>query len=217
VTVAAIIPLNRLGRAKARLGGLLSPEERRELTLINLRQVIEAAKGAGLGPVVLTPEPEDVAVLLGEDANVMAEDPGRSGLSGQLEGAIAGRDMAVIVHADLPLATAGDLKRVVDVAMAAPVASVTLVESSDGGTNVMVLRPPGRFALAYGAGSHAEHARRAREAGMLVASVISPALALDLDTPADIAAFLDREDGRTSPAGLYLLARGVAERLAAAR
>lgn len=213
MTIPAIIPLNRLGRSKARLGDLLTPAERRELTLINLRQVVTAARAAGLDPIVLTPEPGDVASLLGNDVAVMAEDPGRSGLNGQLEAAIAGRDVAAIVHADLPLATGDALKRVVDVAMAAPGASATLVESSDGGTNVMVLRPPGRFALAYGGGSHAEHARRARAAGMLVASVVSQALALDLDTPADIAAFLDREDGRASPAGRYLLAQGVRERL----
>jgi 2-phospho-L-lactate guanylyltransferase len=217
VTIPAIIPLNRLDRAKARLQELLTPAERRELTLINLRQVVAAARDAGLDPLVLTPDAAEVGALLGPGTAVLAEDPGRKGLNEQLEGAVAGRDLAVIVHADLPLATGSDLRRVVEVALASPGPSATLVESSDGGTNVMVLRPAGRFALAYGPGSHAEHARRARAAGMLTASVVNPALALDLDTPADIAAFLDRDDGRDSPAGRYLVARGVRERLAAAR
>ena len=45
--VDILIPVNRLDRAKTRLAGLLTPEERRELALLTLSVVVEAARNVG--------------------------------------------------------------------------------------------------------------------------------------------------------------------------
>ena len=119
-------------------------------------------------------------------------------------------DELLILHADLPLVTAAALSDLV--AQAPPAPSATLVRPGDGGTNAMLLRPPGGFPLAYGRGSGDLHEAGAREAGLAVRRADVPALALDLDTPADARALLSTAEGRASEAGRYLVGIGIEER-----
>jgi 2-phospho-L-lactate guanylyltransferase len=205
-----VIPVNRLDRAKGRLADLLSVEERASLQLHTLKTVVAAVRGAGLEPRVLTADETIARELPGVE--VVPEQAALSGLNAQLETAIRGLQEVLILHADLPLASGAEVRSLVE---SAPHGlSVTMVRSPDGGTNAMLLRPPGRFALAYGPDSHAKHSSAAEAAGMSVTTVDSPALSLDLDTRADVAALLASEPGRLSPAGRYLLSIGADERLA---
>ncbi len=208
-----LIPVNRLDRAKGRLAALLEPEERAELVRRSLATVLGAVREAGMEAVVLTSD-EAVRAGLPQDVRGLAEDPEVRGLSGQLENA-AGR-LAVpellILHADLPLAAADALRDLV--AQAPPAPSATLVRPGDGGTNAMLLRPPGRFALAYGSGSGDLHEAAARAAGLTVRRADAPALALDLDTPADVRRLLAEPVGRGSGPGRYLIGIGVEGRAA---
>lgn len=193
-----LIPVNRFDRAKRRLAERFTAEQREQLAIATFRTVTQAVRDAGLLSVALTPEPERVRSLAAAD-EVIGEAPGRSGLNGQVEGlAPQLSDQVLILHADLPLATGAALR---DLLEQAAEADVALVRSRDGGTNAMLLRPPGRFALAYGPGSFAAHDAAARAAGLTVAHIESPALALDLDTPADIALLLETPGGAETLAG----------------
>ena len=100
------------------------------------------------------------------------------------------------------------------VAQAPEAPSATLVRPGDGGTNAMLLRPPGRFPLAYGRGSGDRHEEAAREAGLAVRRADVPALALDLDTPADVRELLSTAEGRATEAGRYLVGLGIEGRAA---
>ena len=211
MATTVLIPVNRLDRAKGRLAALLAPEERAELVRRSLATVLEAVACAGLEGVVLTSD-EDVRALLPEGVRILGEDAEVRGLSAQLERAAERLDVQelLILHADLPLVTAEALRDLVAQAPAAP--SATLVRPADGGTNAMLLRPPGRFALAYGQGSGDLHEAAAREAGLEVRRADVPALALDLDTPADARGLLARPEGRASEAGRYLVEIGIEAR-----
>ena len=211
--LTVLIPVNRLDRAKGRLAALLEPEERAELVRQSLATVLGAVREAGMEAVVLTSD-EAVRAGLPDGVRGLGEDPQVRGLSGQLENAAArlGAGELLILHADLPLATGealGDF-----VAQAAPAPSVTLVRPGDGGTNAMLLRPPGRFALAYGSGSGDLHEVAARAAGLTVRRADTPPLALDLDTPADVRRLLAEAVGRSCGAGSYLIGIGVEGRAA---
>jgi 2-phospho-L-lactate guanylyltransferase len=212
-----LVPVNRLDRAKGRLAELLTPAERVELAEATLLTVVAAAQDAGFALAILTAD-RRVGDLVGTPARMVAEDPALRGLNAQIEAAIAVLDVPsgglLIVHADLPLATGAALRSVVSAAAPAP--SATLVRSGDGGTNAMLLRPPGRCALAYGRGSFALHRAAAEAAGMEVRAVEVPELALDLDTPADLDALLAHPGGTDTRAGRLLVAWRIAERLAAA-
>ena len=211
MATTVLIPVNRLDRAKGRLATLLEPEERAELVRRSLAGVLAAVKGAGMKAVVLTSD-EAVRAELAGGVGVLEEDPELRGLSAQLERATErlGVEEMLILHADLPLVTAGALQDLVAQAPDAP--SATLVRPGDGGTNAMLLRPPGRFALAYGRGSGDLHEAAAREAGLAVRRADVPALALDLDTPSDVRELLSTAEGRASEAGRYLVEVGIEER-----
>ena len=213
--VPVLIPVNRLERAKGRLASLLSAEERLTLALITLETVLRAA---GPSSVVLTAD-RRVAEAAAGKARILDEAPDLQGLNAQLEAALAtlvadgtAKDGVLILHADLPLATNEAIENVV--AMARP-NSITVVESRDGGTNAMLLEPPGEFPLAYGPASFALHTAAARQAGMHVSANPNRELSLDLDTPDDIVELLRPPRGRQGAAGRYLLSIGVEARLAA--
>jgi 2-phospho-L-lactate guanylyltransferase len=212
--VVALVPVNRLDRAKGRLAGLLSPGERMDLTRATLLTALDALEGADIPAFVLTAD-ERARAIVGARAEVLDEDAALRGLNPQLEAALAalrtqlGDTAVLIVHADLPLATSDSLTRVIEAAAEEP--SVTLVESGDGGTNVMLLRPPGLFPLSYGLGSARRH--RAAAHALTVRVVDEPDLALDLDTEDDVRRLLATERGRTSHAGRVLEALGVRGRL----
>ncbi|MBI2767833.1 MAG: 2-phospho-L-lactate guanylyltransferase [Chloroflexi bacterium] len=208
--MTALIPVNMLDRAKGRLAAVLDRPAREALALATLRTVLAAAEAVCDRVVVLTADPRVSAHAAGGRVTFLAEDPEREGLNAQLEFALESMTEApggvLILHADLPLATADRLAEVLS--SVAPAPSVTLVRSNDGGTNAMVLRPPGRFALAYGVGSFDKHVRAATAAGFAVTEVLEPALGLDLDTPADIEAFLALPRSGETEAGRVLIAAG---------
>jgi 2-phospho-L-lactate guanylyltransferase len=90
----------------------------------------------------------------------------------------------LVVAADLPLATAGDLQAVWDAAEAlAPAGPVVVVAATrDGGTGVLLRRPPDAIVSAYGEGSAARHLDLARRRGVPAVALDVPGLALDVDT-----------------------------------
>jgi 2-phospho-L-lactate guanylyltransferase len=89
---------------------------------------------------------------------------------------------------------------------------VTVVPDRHGtGTNALVLAPPNAIAPAFGPGSCARHADRARRAGYEVAVEPVDSLGLDIDTPDDLAALvetLEREPDRAPATAAELVRLG---------
>lgn len=210
-SLQVLVPVNRLDRAKGRLAEVLTPLQREELAKATLATVLEAVTAAGYSLAVLTSD-EAVAALLPPGARLIEESPDAAGLNPQLEYAqgILAAGPLLILHADLPLATAAAVEAFVSAAPPAP--SCTIVRSPDGGTNAMLLDPPGRFSLAYGRGSAALHEAAARAAGVAFVAVPAPALELDLDTPDDLDALLKTKAGQESRAGQLLRSWGYGPR-----
>ncbi|MCC6382743.1 MAG: 2-phospho-L-lactate guanylyltransferase [Dehalococcoidia bacterium] len=212
-----LIPVNRLDRAKGRLTALLTPEERARLLLATLETVLAACREANF-PVTLVTADAVVVRMAGPTVRVLNEEPGLQGLNEQLQGAMARLPPApgglLILHADLPLASA---RALTDLEAAAPPRpSATIVRSGDGGTNAMLLRPPGGFPLAYGQGSCARHEAAARAAGYALQRLPESVLGMDLDTVDDVRAFLALPAAAGTRAGQLLATRGLKERLARA-
>jgi len=100
------------------------------------------------------------------------------------------------IAADLPRLAAAEI----DFALDAASEPVTLIPSGDWtGTNGVLFIPPARIAMEYGEGSFRRHLSKVSAAGFSSDVMDLPGMAFDLDTPADLEAFLGdpRRDSET--------------------
>ena len=195
----AVLPVKPLRGALRRLTPALDAPVRRALQVAMLTDVLAAIAGARAlaGVVVVTSDPEarGMAEAIAGARVVPDHDPPRGMNAAVVRGleavAAAGADGALVVTADLPLARPEDLDAVL--AAAPPGPSATLAPSRDGtGTNAMLLRPPAALTPRLGVDSLARHLHQAGRRGVTVARVERLNLALDIDTPRDLAELMAR-------------------------
>jgi 2-phospho-L-lactate/phosphoenolpyruvate guanylyltransferase len=185
-----LVPVKALAEAKGRLAPEVGPLQRRLLAIAMFEDVVAALQAvAGLErPVVVSPDREVWRRADAMGCRVVEEPPGAGDLNGALATAAAAATNGsglLVVAADLPLASAAALERVL--AAAAPVA---VVPSHDGGgTNVLAWRDPASFAPSFGPASAARHL-----AVPGAVRVDEPGLALDVDTADDLRLVAGRLD-----------------------
>jgi 2-phospho-L-lactate guanylyltransferase len=203
------VPVKSLERAKGRLSAVLRPLERAALTLAMLEDVLDACMAVpGWQTWVVSPDEAVLEVSARRRARpVPEEDPGLLAAIRQVEEEAAGADALAVVLGDLPLLTAESLEPALHTL--GPVVAVP--SESDGGTNVLLRRPPRVIPARFGAHSFRKHREAAEVLGVPFSSVEAPELAFDLDRPADIVRLMDAGGpGRTRSACLEM---GLAERL----
>jgi 2-phospho-L-lactate guanylyltransferase len=216
----AVVPVKRLDGALRRLAPAFERPLRRELQVAMLRDVFRACAGApGLAGLLVVTSDADAAALARElaGADVIPDHDPPRGMNGAVAHgleAIAERaaEAALVMTADLPLARPDDVAAIL--AAAPPAPSAVLVPSHEGtGTNAMRLRPPRAIAPRLGPASLARHLDLAARRGVTVRRLERPRLALDIDTPRDLAALVGRGGDCATVAACARLA--VAERLGA--
>jgi 2-phospho-L-lactate guanylyltransferase len=212
----AVVPVKDLQGAKQRLAEVLCAKKRQELFAAMLEDVLCAlAASSGLaGILVVTRDPLGQHLAARYGARVLLEEENRGHTAASSLGAGTlrqeGAGGMVQVPADLPLLAPGDVQALLRVHGQAP--AVTLSPARDGrGTNAVVCSPPDLLPLRFGDDSFSAHMRRARSLGIEPKIVRRPALALDLDTPDDLFAFLATPSKTRARA--YLSASGIAQRL----
>ncbi len=189
-----LVPVKALAEAKGRLAPTVGPLQRRLLAIAMFEDVVAALQAVpGLAaPVVVSPDREVWRRADAMGCRVVEEPPGAGDLNRSLAmAAAAGNgDGLLVVAADLPLASAAGLERV----LAAAEAPVAVVPSHDGGgTNVLAWRDPGSFAPSFGPDSAARHLALPG-----AVRVDEPGLSLDVDTAAD----LELVAGRLDPSSI---------------
>jgi 2-phospho-L-lactate/phosphoenolpyruvate guanylyltransferase len=192
VTTLAVLPIKSFDEAKHRLRAELDPTPRRALVEAMFSDVLIALRRATLVDQVLVVSADNVAQRIagGYDAMVVEdEDLGhnQAAARGAARALELGVDRVLMVPGDCPLVSPTEL----DALLARPVPSPSLLVVPDRhgtGTNALVLTPPDALAPAFGPGSHDRHRERASTAGVHVETVELPSLALDIDTPEDLAA-----------------------------
>jgi 2-phospho-L-lactate guanylyltransferase len=104
-------------------------------------------------------------------------------------------DTLVVLHGDLPNLRASDVETLLNALPAGPEPAVAIAPDRAGtGTNGLVLRPPGVIRFRFGPGSFAAHVSEVERAGVPLVAVNKAGLAFDLDTPADLARWLQLGD-----------------------
>ena len=189
----AAVPVRQAISPKSRLASVLDPQARRLLSLEMAVRVLDAIADAGARPLVLA---ADQAVMAwaenrGCEAILDAEPSLNAASSGAVDWA-GRRGMGwMIVHADLPLLSAADLRPCIEVVRSG---GWVLAPSSDGGTS-LIGGPGGlAFDFSYGQGSFHRHLARLRFLSPRV--VYRTGLVLDLDRPSDLAAAVANPRGQ---------------------
>jgi 2-phospho-L-lactate/phosphoenolpyruvate guanylyltransferase len=186
-----LVPVKALAEAKGRLAPAVGPLQRRLLAIAMFEDVVAALQAvpALAAPVVVSPDREVWRRADAMGCRVVEEPPGAGDLNGALTAAarsVGNGSPLLVVAADLPLASAAGLERV----LAAARAPVAVVPSADGGgTNVLAWRDPASFAPSFGPDSAARHL-----AVPGAVRVEEPGLSLDVDTLADLEAVAGRLD-----------------------
>jgi 2-phospho-L-lactate guanylyltransferase len=205
--------------AKSRLALTLDFEQRRDLALAMLADVLEVCSRArDIVSGVVAVVDDSSARLVAEHAGaIVVHDPTPGdmnlavGLGLRAVGEL-GAQTAIILPGDIPLLNSEDLGNLMAAADGASRAVVVGASRDRQGTNALLLRPLDVIAPAFGPPSVERHVRAGLAAGAVTRLVPDLGLALDIDTPADLAALADL------PVGSHTARLGARERfLVAAR
>lgn len=188
----AILPIKSFDQAKQRLRDDLEPATRRALVEAMFSDVLVALRRSRLIDRVLVVSGDHGAQRIagGYGAIVLADDQrghndaAALGLARALE---LGAQRALLVPGDCPLLDPDELDELIG-RPAAPHSALIVPDRHGSGTNALLLSPADSIMPAFGVGSRARHEARADAAGLEVQTVPLPSLALDVDTPDDLAA-----------------------------
>jgi|SRR5579875_556512 len=193
MSTCAILPVKGFEAAKQRLSAELSPGPRRALAEAMYADVLTALRRCpAIGQVIVVSSDHSAQRLAGGHGATVLDERGAGhsraalvGIAHALEQRI-GR--ALLVPGDCPLL---DPHEVAELLGSRPEGErlVTIVPDRHGtGTNALLLSPPGALEPAFGPDSRQRHAAAAEAAGIPHEIVAVPTLALDVDTPDDLAA-----------------------------
>lgn len=192
--VWAVVPVKELDRAKERLSPVLPPERRRALMLAMLEDVLAALAATpdlgGLAVVTVDAAARGLAEPYG--ARII-ETGARDGHSGAVAAAARlltreGCHGMLTVPGDIPLVTPAEITQLLAAHRPAP--AFTIVPSRDQrGSNAIICSPPDAVPLRFGEDSFFPHLRAAEAKGVRPTVLHLPGIALDVDTPEDLAAF----------------------------
>jgi 2-phospho-L-lactate/phosphoenolpyruvate guanylyltransferase len=214
--VWAVLPIKELAGAKQRLAPRLTPGQRQTLAAIMAEDVLDALAAvpqlAGILVVTLDPVATSLAQRYG--ARVVT-DGARDGHTGAVT---AGARLLVREGRSGMIAVPGDIPRISPAEITATLAAhgstpaFTIVPAHDDlGSNAVLCSPPDAVPLRFGEDSFFPHLEAARRCGIVPAIIRQPGIAMDIDHPADLAAFL-RMSPRTPTRTLAFLEQsGIAQ------
>jgi 2-phospho-L-lactate/phosphoenolpyruvate guanylyltransferase len=192
--LCAVVPVKELDRAKGRLASLLPKQLRQALMLAMLEDVLAAlAATPGLGGIaVVTVDPAARRLAMTYGARLI-ELGARDGHTGAIAAAArllreVGWPSMLTLPGDIPLVTPEEIGRLLEAHRAAP--AFTIAPSRDErGSNAIICSPPDAVPLRFGEDSFFPHLQAAEACGIRPTVLRLPGIALDIDTPEDLAAF----------------------------
>ena len=201
----AVVPFKGRHGSKRRLAALLDEQERASLGRAMLADVVEAlVRCSAVDRVlVVTADPDtaqdDPKVAWLMEPTVATPSGEGAGLNAALrfaQGLAVRADVTrlLIVLADLPLLESGDVEGLLEVGLSGGTEGPFVGIAPDGaltGTNALLLRPPAILEPQFGRDSFHTHVAWAGERRLPYAIVRRPGLALDIDSPEDLARFLE--------------------------
>jgi len=210
----ALVPIKAFGKAKTRLRPALDADQCAALARHMATDVVKALQGVSkLQGITLLGETPVMAEFARDlNCDFLAEVP-QADLSANLDIAahnlkLAGVDILLVLPSDLPTLRAADIDQLLD---NHTLGLSVCPAARDGGTNAIVMSPPGAIKFCFGQQSARHHLEAANAAEMKTERLSSDAFSRDIDTPDDLTWFCRRSS--TGCAIDYLNQTGICETL----
>jgi 2-phospho-L-lactate guanylyltransferase len=175
----AIVPWKTAGQRKTRLAPTLSPPERDRLAQALFDHVIGVLDACpGIGRIGILSETRPNAPLGRADRDWLPD--GGLGLNAELQ-ALQITGPRLVIHADLPLVTPEDVEALLSAARGG---AAIAPDRHGSGVNALALEASVSMEFQFGPNSFARHQE---QVGGRLTVVSRPGLALDIDTPDDLA------------------------------
>jgi 2-phospho-L-lactate guanylyltransferase len=195
--VHAVVPIKDTKDAKRRLAGVLGAPRRRELALAMFEDVLATLSRVRelAGIVVITADPAAIAIARRYGARVSRQGAhdGHSGAVAAAARRLASQGM-LTVPGDIPLVEADDIRKLVavhrDASCRCARAFIIVPARDERGSNAVLCSPATAVPLRFGTDSFFPHLAAARRCGIEPTVLHLPRIALDIDTPDDLALFL---------------------------
>jgi coenzyme F420-0:L-glutamate ligase/coenzyme F420-1:gamma-L-glutamate ligase len=195
---AILIPVKSTARAKGRLAQVLDQGARQRFSLTMLEDVLASvmpAAGSLVETVIVATSDLEAMTIARTYGAVVLEEQEQRSESQSVDAAsrtIAERGMEAVltIPADIPAVRTADIAAILSTAGGSDCA-VVLVPSRDGrGTNAIWRRPPLAIPSRFGFDSFRKHRAEAEARGLAWMALEYPRLAVDIDEPEDLEAFL---------------------------
>jgi 2-phospho-L-lactate guanylyltransferase len=187
----AILPIKSFAEAKQRLQEVLTPGPRRALVEAMFSDALVALRRAhAIDDILVVSGDRGAQRIAGGNGAMVIDDDERGHSAAATIGirmAVGeGVDRVLLVPGDCPLMSPLELDELLG-RETAPRSVLIIPDRHGTGTNALVLKPPDSLAPSFGPGSCQRHVDEARNAGIAHEVVDVPSLALDVDTPDDLA------------------------------
>jgi len=206
--IHAVVPVKNPAFGKSRLAPVLDARQRRSLCQFLARRTLDICASAfGAQRTIVVTSASGVARHAAQaGAQLVPEGVGADDLNAAIalgieRARLDGADAVLVVPADLGLLSVAELRAAAEAIPAAP-GCLIVPDRRESGTNLLGLAPLDDRLLAFGEFSCRRHADLASRVGYEVRFHRSAALALDLDTPEDYAAWRlgwARTEGEAGP------------------
>lgn len=195
--IYAVVPIKETGDAKQRLAQVLGTARRQELALAMFEDVLATlARVRELAGIIVVTADSAASEIASRYGARVSSDGAREGHTGAVAAAarqLAADDM-LTVPGDIPLVQADDIRRLLEAhgdATCRDARAFIIVPARDErGSNAIVCSPAGAVPLTFGADSFLPHLAAATRCGIEPTVLRLPRVALDIDTPDDMALFL---------------------------
>jgi 2-phospho-L-lactate/phosphoenolpyruvate guanylyltransferase len=204
----AVVPVKSFSSAKQRLSDGLAAGARRSLAQAMFSDVLGALRRAReLDAIAVVTDDISAEAIARRDGVAVLRDERRTGQSDAAMIGIGyaeaeGFERVALLPGDAPLLDPGEVDGLLARAAREATEVVIVPDRHGTGTNGLVIAPPRAFEPSFGPGSYERHLGAAKRSGATYRTVELPSLALDVDTPDDLATLWSLIDG----------ARGLAQR-----
>lgn len=193
MSTLTILPIKRFDHAKQRLRDVLSAAAVQELVEAMLTDVLRALSAVKTIDQLLVITDDPAAAQLGSvhGATVLGDHErghNAAAMIGIRHALETGADRVLLVPGDCPLLDPDEVGDLIARATRTGPEALIVPDRHGSGTNALLLTPPDALAPSFGPDSRRRHLTDARAAGIRAEVVEVPSLALDVDTPDDLAA-----------------------------